>query len=112
MNMTTLATNPVLLNLAAHATAARIRATELRVHEDAWIQEYSRTLEAKAYDALRKRRERRWNKVLGRRADGHVIRPIPPAGRSRYGAPVVNAQYRAELLASIQSTLRNSRQVA
>ncbi len=27
-------------------------------------------------DAARKRRERRWNKVLGRRADGHVIRPI------------------------------------
>jgi hypothetical protein len=104
--MTTLATNSVLLGLAASATAARVRTVELRAFEDAWILEESRRLEAQAYDALRKRRERRWNRVLGRRADGSVIRPIPPAGRSRYGGPVVDGYARTARLHAIQDQLR------
>jgi hypothetical protein len=47
-----------------------------------------------------------WNRVLGRRADGHVIRPIAPAGRSRYGAPIMTGEARTALLHAIQADLR------
>jgi len=113
--MMMLSNNPVLLSLSASNTrsiVAHVEAViEAKATEDKWINDEATRQMALVVDALRKRRERRWNKALGRRADGHVIRPIQ-AGRFRFPrllSPVALRDLRETLVAEIAGAGRDTR---
>lgn len=89
--MLNLSSNVVLIKVAQQVNADVNDATERRVRQ--------------IVDALRKRRERRWNKELGRRADGHVIRPIRRDGKRFVFGPVVTPAQRALIVSRVRAAV-------
>jgi hypothetical protein len=72
--MLKLAEFEVLQGMQQEAAAERTaRAERITVAVDAAV--------AREMEAARKRRARAWDKQLGRRSDGKVIRPIKPGGK-------------------------------
>lgn len=91
-----------MLNLSQNVTLIRVAQA---MHHD--LEDATERQVRKVVDALRKRRERRWNKALGRRADGNVIRPIPAHGRFRW-TPVLDADHLALLRARVRASLESA----
>jgi hypothetical protein len=89
-----------MLNLSENVTLIRV-AQQVRADVDDITERRVRQV----LDALRKRRERLWNKELGRRSDGHVIRPIRRDGKRFVFGPVLNPSQRALLVARVRAAV-------
>jgi hypothetical protein len=89
--MLNLSSNVVLLRVAQQVRADVDDMTERRVRQ--------------IVDALRKRRERLWNKALGRRSDGRAIRPIRRDGKRFVFGPVLTQSQRVLLVARVRAAV-------
>jgi len=123
--MLSMLNNPVLVTLAARATRERIAERTVEVERAALEQEYVDEEVARRVwrikRTLEQRRYRRWDSMLGRRADGHTIRPIPEerhcgsceaivrTGRRFRFAPILSSSAIADLREAVRAEVEGKR---